>query len=54
MIKLNNLEKKSSNTKTNKKIDDILEYRKTRTNCDTDVKAELYNNHHDESRLFFY
>jgi hypothetical protein len=38
----------------NKKIDDILEYRKTRTNCDTDVKAELYNNHHDESRLFFY
>ena len=38
----------------NKKIDDILEYRKTRTNCDADVKAELYNNHHDESRLFFY
>ena len=38
----------------NKKIDDILEYRKTRTICDADVKAELYNNHRDKSRLFFY
>ena len=39
----------------NKKIDDILEYRKTRITCDTDVKAELYNEHnHDKSRLFFY
>ncbi len=38
----------------NKKIDDILEYRKTRTICDADVKAELYNNHHKESRWFFY
>ena len=39
----------------NKKIDDILEYRKTRTICDADVKAELYNEpNHDKSRLFFY
>jgi len=38
----------------NKKIDDILEYRKTRITCDTDVKAELYNDHLKKSRLFFY
>ena len=48
--KLNNLYVDKNN-----KIIDILEYRKTRTNCDTDVKAELYNEHnHDKSRLFFY
>jgi len=38
----------------NKKIDDILEYRKTRITCDSDVKAELYNDHHNESSWFFY
>jgi hypothetical protein len=39
----------------NKKIDDILEYRKTRITCDTDVKAELYNErNHNKSRFFFY
>jgi hypothetical protein len=38
----------------NKKIDDILDYRKTRITCDSDVKAELYNDHHNESSWFFY
>ncbi len=38
----------------NKKIYDILEYRKTRITCDTDVKAELYNDHLKKSRVFFY
>ena len=38
----------------NKKIDDILEYRKTRTECDEKILAELTNVGYKDSKWFWY
>jgi hypothetical protein len=38
----------------NKKIDDILEYRKTRTECDVKISAELMNVGYKDSKWFWY
>ena len=38
----------------NKKIDDILEYRKTRTECDENISSELMNVGYKDSKWFCY
>jgi hypothetical protein len=38
----------------NKKIEDILEYRKSKTECDTELLAELINKNYKGSKWFFY
>jgi hypothetical protein len=38
----------------NKKIDDILEYRKSKTKCDADILEELNNTKYKGSKWFFY
>ena len=38
----------------NKKIDDILEYRKTRTECDVKISSELMNVGYKDSKWFCY
>lgn len=38
----------------NKKIEDILEYRKSKTECDAEMLAELINKNYKGSKWFFY
>lgn len=38
----------------NKKIEDILEYRKSKTECDAELLAELINKNYKGSKWFFY
>ena len=38
----------------NKKIDDILEYRKSKSKCDADILEELNNSKYKGSKWFFY
>ncbi len=38
----------------NKKIEDILEYRKSKTECDIELLAELINKNYKGSKWFFY
>ena len=38
----------------NKKIDEILEYRKTKTTWDKNISDELYNTEFKDSKWFYY